>query len=205
MSVELVKFNVGGTVFTTTRATLARSKVLCEVNDGAFFDRPATLFSVVLDFLRSSVVPVEMSCALLEEFRFFQVWVPYDPCIRHPVLLDAHLVPSVRMAVLEWLQRQHGSDNHTLIMASVDEARRDYEHDANSLTKESSLVDPPVWLDKCSHDDLVEAAKWTARELIGKVSLSVIPSKRHFALRAKASGARVQLNVVSVEWQPQGK
>ena len=91
---EIVKLNVGGTIYHTTKVTLANSKsryfeVLTDTimnnnldeNGNIFIDRNGRLFEFVLDYLRSSIFP-EMTVELKHEFEFYAINLPVDKHVK---------------------------------------------------------------------------------------------------------------------------
>eukprot|EP00727_Mastigamoeba_balamuthi_P012064 m51a1_g7480 hypothetical protein (194) ;mRNA; f:209998-210781 len=99
---EIVSFNVGGTVFSTTATTLRSrgenylTRILGHIADGQlavatdstgriFVDRSPVLFSIVLEYLRSGSLNIPDSVprrAVLDELRFYSVSGPW--CIGTP-------------------------------------------------------------------------------------------------------------------------
>lgn len=96
-SSEVLSINVGGTLFTTTAATLRKSRLLEELlvqhtatwgkcSDEFFVDRPAELFQYILNFMRTGrwllferSSDVEFVETLREEVTFYEIVGPFHP------------------------------------------------------------------------------------------------------------------------------
>ena len=80
MDIEIVKLDVGGRMFKTTRATLApptepnslfatmfrseRPPAKMDADGNVFIDRNPDRFAIILDFLQTGILPRELQCSL---------------------------------------------------------------------------------------------------------------------------------------------
>ena len=94
-----VVLNVGGSSFTTTRATASRSsllaRLLAEKPQPLFVDRSGVLFEYVLEAMRTGALlsmPPSLRAAVLAELKHFGVTPPRRSCLGRSHA-DAHEQP----------------------------------------------------------------------------------------------------------------